>query len=216
MEYYSRRLALKQMLLFTIGSGVLLESSKSMVKSPVVSNRPLQERLVPAGTISPSSDGVFAGAPKIRSEFTNGQFCCHEIAMPPKYAGPPQHLHKELDEIMFVIEGTVSVLVGDNITEVHTGDYHLRPHGIMHTFWNSGDTPVRFIDMCPNQDFISYFEEMVRIENKLKSVGLGVDSVEGEKMMNDLNNKFGLVFFFDLYPPLVKKYGLKTLADSPL
>jgi hypothetical protein len=86
----------------------------------------------------------------------------------------------------------------------------------MHTFWNSGDTPVRFIDMCPNQDFISYFEEMVRIENKLKSVGLGVDSVEGEKMMNDLNNKFGLVFFFDLYPPLVKKYGLKTLADSPL
>lgn len=209
MEYYSRRLAIRQMLLFTIGGSALLNSYASTKKSTVIYQSPLQERLVRAGTISPAADGIFVGAPKIRSEFTNGQFCCHEITIPPKFAGPPPHSHRDLDEIMFVIEGTVSVMVGDNVTDVHAGDYHLRPHGIVHTFWNSGDMPVRFIDMYPNQDFINYFEDKIRIENELKSLGLEIDSPEGEKMNNDLDNKFGLEFFYDLFPPLIEKYGLK-------
>lgn len=210
MENSSRRLALRQMLLFTLGGSVLLDSCKSTKNCIVISHSPLQQRLVPAGTISPPADGIVVGAPKIRSEFTNGQFCCQEITVQPKFAGPPPHLHKELDEIMFVIEGTASVMVGDTVTQVHTGDYHLRPHGIVHTFWNSGDIPVRFIDMYPNQDFISYFEEFDRIGNKLKTKGLGIDSAEGGKMINDLNKKFGIEIFFDQFPPLLQKYGLKT------
>jgi mannose-6-phosphate isomerase-like protein (cupin superfamily) len=166
MDNSTRRLALRQMLLFTLGGSVLLDSCKSEGNGTAISHSPVKERLVPADTISPAADGIIVGAPKIRSEFTNGQFCCHEITVQPKYAGPPPHLHKELDEIMYVIEGTATVMVGNAVTEVHAGDYHLRPHGIVHTFWNSGDKPVRFIDMNPNQDFISYFEEFPRIGNK--------------------------------------------------
>ncbi|WP_207632900.1 cupin domain-containing protein [Foetidibacter luteolus] len=210
MKSSGRRLALRQMLLFTMGGSVLLNSCKSAKNSGVVSGKPLQSRHVPAGTISPAADGIVAGAPKIRSEFTNGQFCCQEVTVQPKFAGPPPHLHKELDEIMYVIEGTAQVMVGDTVTEVRAGDYHLRPHGIVHTFWNSEDVPVRFIDMYLNQDFISYFEEFARTGNNLKSKGLGINSSEGEKIINDLNQKFGVEIFFDQYPPLLQKYGLKT------
>lgn len=198
------------MLLFTIGGSMVLDGCSTTRNCPEFSHHPSKERLVPAGTISLPADGIIVGAPKIRSEFTNGQFCCQEVTVQPKYAGPPPHLHKELDEIMYVIEGTASVMVGSAVTEVHAGDYHLRPHGIVHTFWNSGDTPVRFIDMYPNQDFISYFEEFDRIGNKIKSKGLGIDSPESVKMIDDLNQKFGIEVFFEQFPPLLQQYGLKT------
>lgn len=212
MENNTRRLALKQMLLFTVGSSVLLDSCKTAApkNTVVIPHRPLKPVHVPAGTISKASDGIAVGAPKIRSEHSNGQFCCQEITVQPKHAGPPPHLHKELDEIAYVLEGTVHVLVGDTVTELRAGDYHLRPHGIVHTFWNSGDVPARFIDMYPNQDFLSYFEEFTRIENRLKSKDLGMNSAEGEKLLNDLNKRFGIEVFFDQFPPLLEKYGLKT------
>lgn len=71
--------------------------------------------------------------------------------MGPKLMGPAPHVHKDLDELMFVQEGTVSILVGDNVYEVEAGGWHLRPHGIVHTFWNATDKPARFVDMFFNR-----------------------------------------------------------------
>ncbi len=212
MENNTRRLALQQMLLFTVGSSFFLGSCKttSTKSTAAISHKPLKPVHVAAGTISKAADGVSAGFPKIRSEHTNGQFCCQEIALQPKQAGPPPHLHKELDEIAYVLEGTVHVLVGDTVTELHAGDYHLRPHGIVHTFWNSGDVPARFIDMYPNQDFISFFEEFVRIENRLQKKGLTMQSPEALELTEAVLEKFGAVMFYDQFPPILEKYGLKT------
>ncbi len=110
---------------------------------------------------------------------------------------------------MYVIEGTVQVLVGDHVTEVSAGNYHLRPHGVVHTFWNSGNAPARFIDMYPNQDFVSYFEDFNRIIGKLKTRGLAPDSPEALKMFGELDNRFGVEVYFDQFPPLLQKYNLK-------
>ncbi|OLY92034.1 hypothetical protein BUE76_09090 [Cnuella takakiae] len=200
------------MLLFTVGSSFLTNGcNPAATKKTTVSRaRPLGAVHIPAGTISRAVDGIAAGFPKIRSEHTNGQFCCQEISLKPKYAGPPPHLHKDLDEIMYVLEGSVQVMVGDTVTEVSAGDYHLRPHGIVHTFWNSGTVPARFIDMYPNQDFLSFFESLMRIENDLKEKGLTLLSPEGQDLNNALLKKFGCEIFIDQYPPLLAKYGLKT------
>ena len=61
--------------------------------------------------------------------------------------GPPPHYHRELDELMYVVEGTASVLVGKEIVEINAGGWHLRPREIKHTFWNASDEPLRFFDM---------------------------------------------------------------------
>ena len=47
----------------------------------------------------------------LRSEMTGGVYSCVECAVAPKTMGPPPHYHKELDELMYVIEGTASVIV---------------------------------------------------------------------------------------------------------
>jgi len=212
MENYNRRLAIKQMLLFTAGSGLAFTSCDTPPSGR--SNKqvkPLEVVHVPINGISKAKDGTYVGLPKIRSEHTNGQFCCHEIAVPARHAGPPPHLHKELDEIMYVIEGTVQVMVGETVTDIHAGEYHLRPHGIAHTFWNASDLPTRFIDMYPNQDFPSFFEEMVRIKNRLKSKGLSHDSEEGINSLDKLYDQFGVEMFPEQFPAIIEKYDLTVV-----
>jgi mannose-6-phosphate isomerase-like protein (cupin superfamily) len=152
-------------------------------------------------------DGIRSG-PKVRSEYTNGQLCCQELYLNPKQAGPPPHLHKELDEVMRVVEGKVHVLVGDTVTELKAGDWHVRPHGLVHTFWNASDEPAFIIDLFLNQDFVSFFEDFQRMMNQLQQKGLSLESDKGQQLNNALLEKYGIEMFPEQFPPIIQKYGL--------
>jgi hypothetical protein len=45
-----------------------------------------------------------------------------------------------------------------------------RPHGIVHTFWNASDKPLRFIDIYPNQNFEDFFPDGPRPRKSSDSV----------------------------------------------
>lgn len=71
----------------------------------------------------------------VRNRATNGLFSSVECAVAPKLMGPAPHYHKELDELMYVLEGTASVLLGDEVVEIQAGGWHMRPRKIKHTFF---------------------------------------------------------------------------------
>ncbi len=124
--------------------------------------------------------------------------------------GPAPHLHKELDELMYVIEGTASVLVGDTVYQVEAGGWHLRPRGIVHTFWNATDKPILAIDCYFQQPFEEYLEASFQtIPAEARKRGLAMDSPEVRKMYNDLQARFGMVGFPEKRQAIVDKYGLK-------
>jgi mannose-6-phosphate isomerase-like protein (cupin superfamily) len=50
----------------------------------------------------------YANSRKIDPRTNYGQFSCIEVSLAPRQMGPPPHVHYELDEIMRVLEGTVS------------------------------------------------------------------------------------------------------------
>jgi mannose-6-phosphate isomerase-like protein (cupin superfamily) len=75
---------------------------------------------------------------KIRYEQTNNQFAAQELTAPPKTMGPAPHIHKDLDEVMRVIKGTATVLIGKEVYKVEEGGWLIRPHGIVHTFKQNG------------------------------------------------------------------------------
>ncbi|OYU96631.1 MAG: cupin [Bacteroidetes bacterium B1(2017)] len=146
----------------------------------------------------------------VRSEMTGGLYSSVETAVAPKTMGPPPHYHKELDELMYVVEGTASVLVGGEVIEVKAGGWHLRPRLIEHTFWNASDKSLRFIDMYFNQPFEQYLE---RIFFELTDKNGFPEGSEAKiKELNALNQKFGVVFSataFKEYDEMKKRYGLK-------
>ncbi|WP_197413266.1 cupin domain-containing protein [Pedobacter sp. Leaf176] len=84
---------------------------------------------------------------KLSSSQTAGNLGISESVLPVGLLGAPPHSHKNFDEICRVTEGVLNIMVGDQVFEVKAGDWHLRPRGIVHTFWNSGAQPAKFIEL---------------------------------------------------------------------
>ena len=166
--------------------------------------------LPPVEPLQPGPAGLNTRT-RVRQTQTNGQFSCVEFAVAPKKMGPAPHLHKELDELMYVVEGTISVMVGEEVYVVQAGGWHLRPRGIVHTFWNATDKPAVGIDCYFQQPFEDYLEASIHtIPDTARTRGLAMNSPEVQTMYKDLRQKFGMVSFPEKRQPLIDKYGLKA------
>ena len=52
----------------------------------------------------------------------------------PRGTAPPRHVHHNDDETFYILEGEVTVLVGDERLDLVAGDYCFSPRGIPHTW----------------------------------------------------------------------------------
>lgn len=206
METNTRRNAIKT-LSATLLTGIMLPEAHA--ENSAVNDILKPFYLPPAAPLEAGPAGINIRT-WVRSTQTNNQFSCVEAAVAPKTMGPPPHIHKELDEICFVLEGTASVLVGTEVYEVKAGGFHLRPRGIAHTFWNASNEKLRFMDLYFNQNFEDYLEELFfkiyadMAKYKLTPMDAGIG-----KRMADLDKRFGITMFPEQCQAIVDKYGLK-------
>lgn len=70
---------------------------------------------------------------------TNDRYSISEWWMEPDNSGPGAHLHEENDEVFYVLEGTASILLGDEWIEAARGSFVRIPAGTMHDFENRTD-----------------------------------------------------------------------------
>jgi len=63
---------------------------------------------------------------------------------PPRFIAP-LHLHHNDDEAWYVLEGMLSVRVGDRDLEANAGSAVFVPRGTPHTYWNSGPGLLRYL-----------------------------------------------------------------------
>lgn len=173
----------------------------------------------PKEPLQPGPRGV-AIQVSIPSAQTGYQYCCVETAVAPKTLGPPPHFHQALDEISLVWEGALSVLVGDTVYEVPEGGMQVRPRGLIHTFWNATDKPVRFLDMFLNQNFDEYLVEFFRLvaeaeaEQKQRAIDAPATArrspdPDTARRMADLDREFGITMFHERRQAILDKYGLE-------
>ena len=73
------------------------------------------------------------------------------MAQPGK--GPPLHTHPYV-EVAFTIEGTATITVGEEEREVQAGGIVVIPANTPHRFVNTGETPLRQIDIHAGPRFI--------------------------------------------------------------
>lgn len=64
-------------------------------------------------------------------------------------AEPPEHVHSREDEAFFVLEGTITFKVGDEIRAVGSGGWVWAPRGLPHTFALQTDTAKTLILLLP-------------------------------------------------------------------
>ena len=216
----NRRNALQQMLALTMGASLVGLSScndntKPAEQTAVAAN---EKTIIPCKplNIAPPDGPLEAPAGlnlriRVRSTQTSNQFACAEVLVMPKQMGPAPHYHKELDEVMFVQKGVASVLVGEEVHEVKTGGWHVRPRNVTHTFWNAQDEPLVFFDMYFNQNFEDYLEEIfLKIMPEMAKQNKTRSDPEFAKRIEAVGAKFGIVFFPEQRQPIIDKYGLKA------
>ena len=63
----------------------------------------------------------------------------------PPQGGPPPHIHHLEDELIYVLEGEVELLVGERTIRETAGASAYAPRGILHTFKNVGTSPSRVL-----------------------------------------------------------------------
>ena len=105
---------------------------------------PGEGRSYPMGRIS----AVF----KADGDETQGGYSISEWWLEPHTQGPGAHSHAE-DDIFYVIEGTMSVLVGDRWIDAPKGSFVLAPGGVTHDFENRSSSRAGVLNFSIPGDF---------------------------------------------------------------
>lgn len=146
----------------------------------------------------------------IHSNQTGKQLSNVEVAVAPKQMGPSPHVHENLDEMMYVLEGTATVMIGEKIYEVEAGGWNFRPRRIVHSFWNASDKPLRFIDCFFNQNFEDYLEDLFhKIIPEMLKRNLNPTTPEIANRIAALDKKFGVTWFHSQRQAIIDKYQLQ-------
>ena len=103
-----------------------------------------------------------AGSPishKVKSKDTNGVFSVMEFVTAPG-KGVALHVHEREDELVYLLEGEIEVMLGDQKMKAVPGVMALLPRGIPHGFTNVGNKPSRLLDTILPGQFDNYFVEL--------------------------------------------------------
>jgi mannose-6-phosphate isomerase-like protein (cupin superfamily) len=95
------------------------------------------------------------------AETTAGTMFLSESTVAPGFPGPPPHTHETLHDMFFILEGTLSFQVGEETLEAGPGTFISVPPGIVHTFSNPSETPVRVLNFNTPAGWEHYMRDLV-------------------------------------------------------
>lgn len=95
---------------------------------------------------------------------THGHLGLFEMTQEPGGMGAAPHLHREMEEMFYVLEGEVEILVGDKIVKGQPGAFVLVPRGTTHAFTNRSNKRAKLLIMfCPGGDREGYFQGLAEL-----------------------------------------------------
>ena len=99
--------------------------------------------------------------------------------------GPPDHVHFSHDEMVFIVEGTYELTIGDQTSTAGPGTIAFIPRNVVHSFRNVGDTTACMLDWSLPGGQDHYFKAVSEL-----AAGGGFT---GEKVM-EISKKFDTNF----------------------
>ena len=89
----------------------------------------------------------------------DGTFSLTEITLAPGFPGPLPHRHRQHVDTFYVLEGTLTVRLGDESLEIGAGSYAVVSPGTVHSFSNRSEQPVRALNLMAPGGFEQYLKE---------------------------------------------------------
>jgi mannose-6-phosphate isomerase-like protein (cupin superfamily) len=69
------------------------------------------------------------------------------ITMAPGADGPESHVHKDEDDVFYILDGELTFLLDDGDVSAPAGTFVLVPPGVKHTFRNPLDRATRVLNI---------------------------------------------------------------------
>ncbi len=136
----------------------------------------------------------------IEGETTGGAFSLVEHPLPAHALGAPVHTHRNEDEYSYVLEGRVTVQLGDELIEAGPGELVFKPRGVPHAFWNAGDELVRLLELISPAGFEGYFRELSPLLRDVEANGAAIGEVVA---------RYDLEIDLASIPELLRRHGLR-------
>jgi len=107
-------------------------------------------------------ESIMGGAVVFKAESSDGEgtFSLTETALPPGFPGPVPHVHERTLDSFYVLDGTLTLRLGDRQTDAGPGSYAIVPPGNVHTFANRTEAPVRMLNLMAPGGFEQYLKEV--------------------------------------------------------
>lgn len=91
---------------------------------------------------------------------TAGKYSISEWWLEPNTTGPGAHSHPE-DDAFFVLEGTMSFLIGDEWIDAPKGSFVMAPGGVTHDFENRGSVRAGVLNLSYPGNFEQHMPDIV-------------------------------------------------------
>jgi quercetin dioxygenase-like cupin family protein len=128
---------------------------------------------------------------KLQRPTNKGLYYVMEVHTPPGVGIPP-HMHDREEEMIYIIEGTFTIMLGDRHYELQAGDHIFFPKHIPHAFQNVGKNIGRTLwTIVPGSNFEDFFEDL----NELSKIP--------ELPMDKIISTFG-------------QYGMQVMMQPPM
>lgn len=137
---------------------------------------------------------------KLYGEENGGSFAIGEHPLEPGVLAAPPHEHANEDEISYVLEGEIGVMIGEEVYRATAGSYVLKPRGVVHAFWNPGPEPARIIEIFSPAGFERYFEGLAEI--------LSAGGPPDMARLEELAGRYGLTFHWEHMQEIMDKYNV--------
>lgn len=116
-------------------------------EQPVIKAGQIEIRYLIDGTITGAGTGMF------------------EMTVPPGARVPPPHSHRDNEEIIYVLEGTLRYSVDDEVRDLKPGERMYTPCGSVHAFSNPHDRPARALIMLTPDIGAQFFRDVADVAN---------------------------------------------------
>jgi quercetin dioxygenase-like cupin family protein len=116
-------------------------------EQPVVKIGQLEIRYLMDGTVTGAGVGMF------------------ELTVGPGARVPPAHSHRDNEEVVYVLEGTLRYTVDEETRDLKPGERMYTPRGSVHAFSNPHDRPARALIILTPDIGARYFREIAEVAN---------------------------------------------------
>ena len=97
---------------------------------------------------------------RLRGQDSDGHLSLTEFVVKADEGGPPLHVHPNHAEGFYVLEGELTVQVGDTVASAKAGSFVFALPGTPHTFANLSGRDARMLVLCTPAGFETYFDEL--------------------------------------------------------